>query len=75
MTEVYLNSKFMGTVDDSNSFVTRVREDRRAGNITSNLNIYYNDDADEIFIESSKGRARRPLIIVRDCQPLLTENT
>ena len=73
MTEVYLNSKFMGTVDDASSFVTGTREERRSGNITSNLNVYYNEKADEIFIETSKGRARRPLIIVRDGQPLLTE--
>lgn len=73
MTEVYLNSKFVGSVDDSTSFVAKVKEDRRAGNITPNLNIYYNDEADEIFIDGSKGRARRPLIVVREGQPLLTE--
>ncbi len=73
MTEVYLNSKYIGTVDDSNNFVDKIKEERRTGNITSNLNIYHNEKANEIFIESSKGRARRPLIVVRDGQPLLTE--
>ena len=73
MTEVYLNSKFLGTVEDARSFVERIREERRMGSITSNLNVYHNEKADEIYIESSKGRARRPLIVVRDGQPLLTE--
>ena len=73
MTEAYLNSKFMGTVDDVNSFVSRIKEERRAGNITSNLNVYYNDKADEVLIETSKGRARRPLIVIIEGQPLLTE--
>ena len=73
MTETYLNSKFIGTVDDANSFVARIKEERRANNMTSNLNVYHNERADEIFIETSKGRARRPLIIVREGQPLLTE--
>src|SRR3989344_5774450 len=73
MAEVYYNSKFVGMVEDSNSFVSRVREERRTGNVTDNLNIYYNDKPNEIHIETSKGRARRPLIIVRDGQPLLTE--
>ncbi len=73
MTEIYLNSKFVGSVDDANSFVTKIKEERRAGNIISNLNIYYNEKADEIFVEASKGRARRPLIVVREGQPLLTE--
>ena len=73
MTEVYLNSKFMGIVDDSSSFVSRVKEGRGAGSINSNLNVYYNEKADEIFVETSKGRARRPLIVVKEGQPLLTE--
>jgi len=73
MSEVYLNSKFMGTVDDADSFVANIRAERRTGNLTSNLNVYHNEKADEVFIETSKGRARRPLIIVKDGQPLLTE--
>ncbi|HJN56668.1 MAG: DNA-directed RNA polymerase subunit B [Candidatus Woesearchaeota archaeon] len=74
MTELYLNSKFMGTVDDSNSFVKRIKEERRMGNLTYNLNVRYDEKADEIYIETSKGRSRRPLIIVSEGQPLLTEN-
>ncbi|MEK6948824.1 MAG: DNA-directed RNA polymerase subunit B, partial [Nanoarchaeota archaeon] len=73
MTEVYLNSKFLGTVEDARSFVERIREERRMGSITSNLNVYHNETADEIYVESSKGRARRPLIVIMDGQPLLTE--
>ncbi len=73
MAEVYLNSKFLGTMEDARGFVKRLREERRMGSVTSNLNVYHNETADEIYIESSKGRARRPLIVVREGQPLLTE--
>ena len=73
MTEAYINGKYYGTVDDAGSFVAKVKEERRAGNVTSNLNIYLNEKSDEIFIETSKGRARRPLIVIKDGQPLLTE--
>jgi len=73
MTELYLNSKFMGTIEDPATFVSHIRDERRSGNITSNLNIYNNETADEVYVETSKGRARRPLIIVREGQPLLTE--
>jgi DNA-directed RNA polymerase subunit B' len=73
MTEVFLNSKYLGTVDDPDSFVSKIREDRRMGSVTSNLNIYNSEKAKKIFIETSKGRARRPLIIIKDGQPLLTE--
>ena len=73
MAEVYYNSKFIGMVEDPHSFVSRVREERRTGSVTDNLNVYYNDKSNDVYIETSKGRARRPLIIMRDGQPLLTE--
>ena len=73
MTEVYLNSKYVGTVDDVNSFVSKIREERRAGNLTENVNVHHNEKSDEVFVEASKGRSRRPLIIIREGQPLLTE--
>ena len=73
MTEVYLNSKYVGNVDDASNFVARIRDERRAGNVKDNVNVYHNSKADEVFIESSKGRARRPLIVIREGQPLLTE--
>ena len=73
MTEVYLNSKFVGAIDNPIEFVQKIREERRKGIITENLNVYYNEKANEIQLEGSKGRARRPLIIVRDGIPLLTE--
>ena len=73
MTEVYMNSKFTGTVDNADSFVQSVKEERRKGNISSNLNIFFDDKSDKIEIETLRGRARRPLIIVKDGHPLLTE--
>src|SRR3989338_3750240 len=73
MAEVYLNSKFVGTIDNPIEFVQKIREERRKGSIPKNLNLRYNEKASEVQLESSKGRARRPLIIVKDGVPLLTE--
>tara|TARA_Y100000310_G_scaffold335831_1_gene418838 strand:- start:736 stop:2538 length:1803 start_codon:yes stop_codon:yes gene_type:complete len=73
MEEVFINSKFYGTVEDTDSFISKVKEERRAGNLTDNLNISHNEKSNAIYVETSKGRARRPLIIVREGQPLLTE--
>ena len=73
MAEVYLNSKFVGNVENPIEFVGKIREERRRGTIADNINIYYNEKSDEVQLESSKGRARRPLIIVKDGAPLLTE--
>ncbi len=73
MGEVYINGKFVGTVDDCKDFSDKVRDSRRKGVLSSNLNIQYDAESDEVFVECSKGRGRRPLIIVKEGQPMLTE--
>ena len=74
MAEAYLNSKFVGTIDEPRLFVEKLKEERRKGKISHNVNVYYNDKSDVVEIECGKGRARRPLIVVKDGRPLLTEN-
>jgi len=73
MAEVYLNSKFIGTIDNPLEFTNRIREERRKTNLHPNINVVYAENSDNVYIESSRGRARRPLIIVKDGKPLLTE--
>src|SRR3989344_3702860 len=73
MTEVYLNSRLLGIVDNADSFVQSVKEERRKGGITDNLNVFYDEKAEIVQIECLRGRARRPLIVVKDGHPLLTE--
>ena len=73
MAEVYLNSKFVGTIDNPIEFVHKLRDERRKGFMTENMNVHYNEKLNEVQVETSKGRARRPLIVVKDGVPLLTE--
>ncbi|MBN2367547.1 DNA-directed RNA polymerase subunit B [Candidatus Woesearchaeota archaeon] len=73
MSEVYLNGKFVGEVDEPLVFVEQFKSERRKGNLSENANIFYNDRSNDIMVESGKGRARRPLIVVKDGIPLLTE--
>jgi len=73
MGETYLNGKFIGTIENCREFADRVKEERRKGSIAPNLNVAYYEQEDEVRIECSKGRARRPLIVVRKGQPMLTE--
>jgi DNA-directed RNA polymerase subunit B' len=74
MAEIYLNHKFIGETEDAKDFVQQLRSERRKGGIDFSVSVYYNDSADEINIEATKGRAIRPLIVVKDGIPLLTEN-
>lgn len=73
MADVYVNSKFIGTVDDPKVFVEDVRDLRRKGALSEYVNIYHDINADEVRLFCDQARARRPLIIVKEGKSLLTE--
>jgi len=72
MSEVYLNEKFIGTVESSQEFVKQLIRERRKGGIPNTVNVYHNEN-DEVKIKCSKGRVRRPLIVVKEGTSLITE--
>ncbi len=73
MAEVYLNSRYVGTVEDIPAFIDDVKDLRRKGALAEDVNVYHYKEANEILLFSDEGRARRPLIIVKEGKPLLTE--
>jgi DNA-directed RNA polymerase subunit B len=74
MVDVYLNEKFIGNIDNPKEFVNNVRKQRRENIVSKELNISYNEELNEVFIETTKGRLRRPLIIVENGSSKLTED-
>ena len=64
MEKVYINGEFLGECEDAQTFVNKVKENRRLGNVPSSLNIYHKKDEVNIYIE--RGRIRRPLIVVEN---------
>lgn len=73
MSDVYLNNKFIGTVENGSNFAQLVIDERRKNSLPSNVNIYYDTQSDEVKIECMRGRSRRPLIVVKEGEPLLNE--
>ena len=73
MTDVYLNERYVGQVDSKDEFITMVRENRLSGKLPQELNVHYDSLLNEIFLNTSTGRARRPLIIVKNGKSTLTE--
>ncbi len=73
MCDVYLNGVYIGEVKDPKGFVSLMREERRKGKLPHLLNVYYDEKFDQVEIFTDKGRARRPLIVVKDGKPLLTK--
>lgn len=72
-TEVFVNGKYAGEIDNPAEFVKKVKEERKNNLLTANINIKYDEHTDQVFVESNRGRARRPLITVKNGIPLLTE--
>ena len=73
-TKIYINGKLLGFCEDPISFTQEMREKRRNGVISHEMNITYYEENDEIYIFNDPGRARRPLIIVKNGVPLLTDD-
>jgi len=68
-----MNDRFVGTVANPEEFVESVVFSRRRKELNDNVNVHYNNAADEVHISTGKGRLRRPLIVVKEGKPLLTE--
>ncbi|MCS7135410.1 MAG: DNA-directed RNA polymerase subunit B, partial [Candidatus Aenigmarchaeota archaeon] len=73
MTDVFLDGKYMGKVKDAKKFVEMLREKRRKGLVSSQLNIAFLEHFDIVMLSTDSGRARRPLIVVEKGKPKLTE--
>ncbi len=73
MSEVFLNGKFIGTIEDSKKFIDNFLEERRKGKIHYSVNASYYQSLNQIYLEASRGRAIRPLIVIKDGKSLLTD--
>src|SRR3989344_6116426 len=74
MTDVYLDEVFIGTVDKPKEFIKNIKEERRQQKVPGTLNVHYNEKLNEVYLEISKGRARRPIIIVENGKSKLNED-
>ncbi|EMA53994.1 DNA-directed RNA polymerase subunit B [Halococcus thailandensis] len=72
--KVYVNGSLVGTHADPEQLATQVRQARRRGDIGRTVNVSVKDTTNEVIINADAGRARRPLIIVEDGEPLITES-
>ena len=73
MTDVFIDYKFLGTVDSGQNFVKKLIGERREGKIDHNVNVLFDEGTDSVFVEIARGRSVRPLIIVKNGKPLFTD--
>lgn len=73
MVNIFVDGKYVGGTDQPDEFVRNVRNNRRAGELSSQINVAYHPHLNEIEVMSDSGRVRRPAIVVEDGKSLLTK--
>ena len=70
-TKIFVEGYLLGYTTTPQELVSTVREMRRIGEISGEVNIAYYGLHNEIYVNCDEGRIRRPLIIAKEGKPLL----
>lgn len=71
-TRVFVNGDLVGTHKEPEDLVARVREYRRSGRLSDEINIRYDEEMNEVIINCDEGRLRRPLLTIVNGRTALT---
>jgi len=63
---VYLNGDFVGYHDDPAGLTKTIREERRKGKLSDEVNVRFDAETREVIVNCDRGRIRRPLLVVND---------
>src|SRR3972149_5918027 len=65
-TRGYVNGDLVGLHEDPMRLITEIRERRRQGLLSAEVNVHYDENMSEVVINCDEGRIRRPLLVVKD---------
>jgi DNA-directed RNA polymerase subunit B' len=72
-SRVFVDGALIGLVNDPKTLVENIRAMRRQGSISSEVNVSYKDFNGDVVILTDRGRARRPLIVLKDGKTLIND--
>ena len=70
-TRVYVNGDLKGITDRPRELVSEVRQRRRIGLLSHEINVRYDLEMDEVIINCDEGRLRRPLLVLKNGRTVL----
>jgi len=71
--KVYVNGSLVGTHENPEQLAEQIREARRRGEVSEMVNVSVKDRTGEVIVNADAGRARRPLLVVEDGEPVVTQ--
>jgi len=71
--KVYVNGSLVGTHPDPDQLASQIRQARRRGDISEMVNVSVKQRTGEVIVNADAGRARRPLLVVEDGDPLVSD--
>ncbi|MCX6798883.1 MAG: DNA-directed RNA polymerase subunit B [Candidatus Diapherotrites archaeon] len=74
IAKVYINGRLIGFHEQVDKLTEELIAARRENKISPLVNIAYHDDTNELYINTDAGRVQRPLIVVDNGKPRLTDD-
>ena len=71
--KVYVNGSLVGTHPDPYDLADQIRAARRHGDISGMVNVSVKDRTREVIVNADAGRARRPLLVGEDGEPVIED--
>ncbi|MDO9034280.1 MAG: DNA-directed RNA polymerase subunit B [Methanoregula sp.] len=72
-SRVFVDGALVGLHNDPKALVASIRAMRRKGEIASDVNVSHKEYNGDVVILTDQGRARRPLIVLKNGEPIITD--